>query len=66
MKNLHDILKENINSIFSKDEINEMITYHNVCELNEFIEENKDIDRNSEDYNVYILELNKRLNKLKK
>ena len=61
MKKIIKSIEEN----FTKEELKEMIYYNDVMDLNEFIEENKNVDRNGEDFNIYLIELNKKLNKLK-
>lgn len=65
----YDILSENINKICSVDELKEMIKYNNVIELDEFIENNKNIEvviDNTDLYPVYKQELQKKIDNVKK
>lgn len=64
----YDILAENINKICSVEELKEMIKYNSIIELDEFIENNKNIEvviDNTDLYPVYKQELQKKINKIK-
>lgn len=64
----YDILAENINKICSVEELKEMIKYNNICELDEFTENNKNVEAvigNTDLYGVYKQELQKKINKIK-
>ena len=64
----YDILYENINKICSVEELKEMIKYNHICELEEFTENNKNVEAiigNTDLYGVYKQELQKKINKIK-
>lgn len=64
----YDILAENINKICSVEELKEMIKYNHICELEEFTENNKNVEAvigNTDLYGVYKQELQKKINKIK-
>ena len=64
----YDILYENINKICSVEELKEMIRYNNVIELDEFTENNKNVEvviGNTDLYPIYKQELQKKIDNLK-
>lgn len=64
----YDILAENIERICSVDELKEMMKYNNICELDEFIENNKNIEAsigNTDLFNIYKNILKEKINKIK-
>lgn len=68
MKNTHDILAKNLESICTQEELDELIRYNNILELEEFVENNKKVEAvigNTDLYPIYKQELQKKINKLR-
>lgn len=65
----YDILSENINKISSVEELKEMVRYNHLIELDEFVENNKNIEiiiGNTDLYPIYKKELQKKIDNVKK
>lgn len=69
MKNTHDILSKNLESICTQEELDELIRYNNVLELEEFVENNQYVEvviGQTDLYQIYKQQLQDKINKIKK